>query len=136
MDICAEMEYFNGVKKHVDRRVQKTVRFLHEALMSLVVEKKYEHITVQEILDRASVGRSTFYAHYSDKDELLLESFDHLQQELEKAQIANPAGKPYERIIGFSLAMFTHAQGFRKVYSRLIRSQAGPIVQQRLQKLI
>jgi hypothetical protein len=45
-------------------------------------------------------------------------------------------GKSYERIIGFSQAMFAHAQGYRKVYSALIRSEAGPIVRQRIQKTI
>jgi AcrR family transcriptional regulator len=47
-------------QKAVDRRVQRTRRQLHKALMSGILEKKYEAITVQEILDRADVGRSTF----------------------------------------------------------------------------
>ena len=124
--------------KGVDRRVQKTLTLLHEALMSLVLERKYELISVQEILDRANVGRSTFYTHYRDKDELLLKAFDSLRTELEAAQEAAPAvsGRSYERIIGFSQAMFAHAHGYRPVYCALIRSQAGPVVRQRIQKLI
>ncbi len=124
--------------KPVDRRVQKTLKFLHEALMSLVVEKKYERISVQEILDRANVGRSTFYTHYRDKDELLQNAFDDLRAGLEAAQAAAPVvpGKSYERIIGFSQAMFAHAHGYRQVYGALIRSEAGPIVRQRIQKVI
>src|SRR5258708_5227750 len=58
-----------GVK---DRRVQKTRKFLHDALVSLIHEKSYETISVKEILDRANVGRSTFYMHFRDKDELLV----------------------------------------------------------------
>ena len=54
-----------------DRRVQKTRALLHSALVSLVHEKSYDDIVVKEILGRANVGRSTFYAHYRDKDELL-----------------------------------------------------------------
>jgi AcrR family transcriptional regulator len=54
-----------------DRRVQKTRALLHGALVSLVHEKPYDDIVVKEILGRANVGRSTFYAHYRDKDELL-----------------------------------------------------------------
>lgn len=54
-----------------DRRVQKTRALLHGALASLVHEKPYDDIVVKEILGRANVGRSTFYAHYRDKDELL-----------------------------------------------------------------
>ena len=61
--------------KTPDRRVQRTRRLLHKALMSQVLEKKYESITVQEILDVADVGRSTFYTHFQDKDELLVSGF-------------------------------------------------------------
>ena len=55
-----------------DRRIQKTKALLHEALFSLIVEKNYESIVVNDILDRANVGRSTFYMHFGDKDELLV----------------------------------------------------------------
>jgi len=55
-----------------DRRIQKTQRALREALTSLIGEKPYDDIAVKEILDRANVGRSTFYMHFRDKDELLL----------------------------------------------------------------
>jgi len=58
----------------VDRRVQRTKRHLSRALIELIVEKGgYEHVTVQDILDRADVGRSTFYAHYENKDVLLVD---------------------------------------------------------------
>jgi len=51
-----------------DRRVQKTRTLLHEALVSLIREKPYDEMVVKEILDRANVGRSTFYTHYRNKD--------------------------------------------------------------------
>ncbi len=54
-----------------DRRSRRTRRMLGEALVSLLLEKRYDLITVQEIIDRANVGRSTFYAHYLDKEDLL-----------------------------------------------------------------
>ena len=57
-----------------DRRIQRTQGLLHEALGSLIHEKSYDAISVKEILDRANVGRSTFYMHFGDKDELLLSS--------------------------------------------------------------
>lgn len=56
----------------MDRRIQKTRKALTEALIQLILEKGYEQVTVQDILDRANVGRSTFYLHYENKDQLLL----------------------------------------------------------------
>jgi len=50
-----------------DRRIQKTRTLLREALVSLIREKNYDSIAVKEILDRANVGRSTFYMHCRDK---------------------------------------------------------------------
>ena len=76
-------------EKITDRRVQRTRRLLHKALMSLILEKKYESITVQEILDRADVGRSTSYMHFQDKDELLFSGFQYLQGFLESVQAAS-----------------------------------------------
>lgn len=60
-------------EKKVDRRVQRTRRALHQALQELILEKRYDKITVQDIIDRADVGRSTFYAHFLDKEDLLIQ---------------------------------------------------------------
>ena len=54
-----------------DRRVKRTQDALVEALFTLAIEKGYEHVSVKDIVDRANVGRTTFYAHYSNKDDLL-----------------------------------------------------------------
>jgi AcrR family transcriptional regulator len=53
-----------------DRRAQRTQRALKDALFLLIQEKHYDDITVQNLIDRANVGRSTFYAHYRDKEDL------------------------------------------------------------------
>lgn len=62
-----------------DRRVQKTKKLLSDALVSLILEKGYEEVSIQDILDRANVGRSTFYAHYENKEQLLLFGHEHLR---------------------------------------------------------
>ena len=54
-----------------DRRVKRTQDAIVEALFALAIEKGYEHVSVKDIVDRANVGRTTFYAHYNDKDDLL-----------------------------------------------------------------
>lgn len=59
-------------KKKQDARVRRTRDALGDALVALMQEKPFDTITVQDVLDRAKVGRSTFYSHYSDKDDLLM----------------------------------------------------------------
>ena len=63
-----------------DRRIQKTKNLLHDALGYLIREKPYDAIVVQEILDRANVGRSTFYMHFRDKDDLLVSGIHDMLQ--------------------------------------------------------
>lgn len=72
-------------EQKTDRRSQRTQRILHEAMMSLLQEKRYDDITVQDIIDRADVGRSTFYAHYQDKEDLMVSNFMHLMEYLTEA---------------------------------------------------
>ena len=80
-----------------DRRVQKTQGLLREALVSLIHEKSYNAIAVKEILDRANVGRSTFYTHFRDKDELLVSGIHEMMRSLHSAGLPSPA-KGYEKI--------------------------------------
>jgi AcrR family transcriptional regulator len=59
----------------VDRRIQRTRQALRGALLELIKEKGFEAISVEEITERANLGRATFYLHYKDKEDLLLEEF-------------------------------------------------------------
>jgi len=64
--------------KQDDRRVQRTKQTLYSALMQLVDEKPFDKITVKEILERANVGRTTFYTHFDSKEDLFLSSHEHI----------------------------------------------------------
>ena len=117
-----------------DRRIQKTQALLHDALGTLIREKPYDEIVLKEILDRANVGRSTFYTHFRDKDELLVSGFENVRSLLESAQASAgefPA-QSYERIIGFSLAMFEHAHEYRAVNRALLGSSAEAAVRRQI----
>jgi AcrR family transcriptional regulator len=70
-----------AIKKY-DRRVNRTRRSLREALMSLILEKGYGEVTIEDITSRADTGRTTFYLHYHDKEELLLESINEVIEDL------------------------------------------------------
>ncbi len=61
-----------------DRRIRRTTDALVMALIDLVHAKRYDAITIQDLLDRADIGRSTFYSHYRGKDDLLLRSFERM----------------------------------------------------------
>jgi hypothetical protein len=64
-----------------DRRIQKTKQLLADSLSQLMREKEFDTITIQDIVDKANVGRSTFYAHYESKEKLLLNNIN-FQREL------------------------------------------------------
>ena len=120
-----------------NRRVRRTHRSLHNALMSLILEKNYDAITVQQILDRADVGRSTFYAHFDGKDELLLSGADDLRNALDVVlQGERLSRKGHDVVIGFSGAMFEHAHEYRNVYYALLHTQGWPLFRQRLQEIL
>ena len=58
-----------------DRRVQRTRHRLKEALLQLIEERNYDAITIEDITEKADVGRSTFYSHFNSKEELLFDGF-------------------------------------------------------------
>ena len=72
-------------KKKIDARVRRTRDALGDALVTLMQEKPFDSITVQDVLDLAGVGRSTFYTHYSDKDDLLMSDADEFFEGLAMA---------------------------------------------------
>jgi AcrR family transcriptional regulator len=88
-----------------DRRVQRTKRSLHRAMASLVHEKPLGAIAVKEILARAAVGRSAFYAHFRDKDDLLISAIrETLRSSERRASSANAT----EYLLRFSRPLLDH----------------------------
>jgi len=68
--------------KKLDPRVIRTRQLLRDALVSLIAEKGFDAITVQDIADRATLNRATFYLHYQDKHDLLIKSLHDAIDEL------------------------------------------------------
>lgn len=105
-------------EKH-DRRSERTRRLLGDALVSLMLERRYADLTVQDILDRANIGRSTFYAHYWDKDDLLASQIEQMIAALSH-QIDTASGNAATLLP--SLGLFQHIQ---EQYHLLYRAFVG-----------
>jgi AcrR family transcriptional regulator len=126
-------------KRVKDRRVQKTETLLRDALTSLIREKAYDSIVVKEILDRANVGRSTFYTHFRDKDALLASSIHEMLRPARSMQVPSSA-KPYEKIIRFSLPIFQQVQQHRHEHQRagnaMMEDRSRALLHERLQNVL
>ncbi len=124
------------VKKE-DRRVHRTRNMLHEALLDLIIEKGYEAITVQDIIDRANVGRSTFYSHFQDKEHLLKSNIGQLRDFLKQQRVhrALPEVSDGYRF-GFSLAMLQHVQSHKRIYKAVAGKQSGALVMYHMHKML
>ena len=109
----------------IDRRVQRTRQILQEALLALILEKGYDAVTVQDVIDRANVGRATFYSHYQDKEALFLSGFESLREQFEQHLSSQSLtdGDPWN----LSLMMFQHAQSHLPVYKAMAGKQGGNV---------
>jgi AcrR family transcriptional regulator len=95
----------------VDRRAARTRALLLQALPALMAERGFERLTIQNIIDRAGVGRATFYAHFENKEELLAASVGGLRAWLEAMRERAPA-QPF----AFMRPFFEHLESHRAIY--------------------
>lgn len=126
-----------GARKD-DRRVQRTQQLLRTALVALIEENGFEALTVQDIIDRANVGRATFYAHFDNKEDLLVSGFDGLRAALKEfqRQAHMRTASSDERLFAFSHEMFAHIAEYRNVFRAMVGKRSGALVQQLLQKIV
>jgi AcrR family transcriptional regulator len=113
----------------VDRRVRRTRDLLERSLLSLIEEQGYDRITVQDIIDRADIGRSTFYAHYRDKDDLLLSGFEDIRSALAaEREAAEEAKGTTGELLQPLRIVFRHVEGHRQVWQPLVRKGGAEVV--------
>jgi AcrR family transcriptional regulator len=103
----------NKPRRKPDKRARRTRERLGSAFVALIHEKPIEDVTVQDVLDRASVGRSTFYLHFRDKNDLLLSQFEKF---LETMSTSLSVRKEMSRRVVPVAEMFTHIENQRKLY--------------------
>ena len=121
--------------RSTDRRVQRTRRALRDALLSLLPERGWDDVSVQDICERADVGRSTFYGHFRDKDDLLLSGFEILHAELDQA-MAKAGTEREPNVSDIAQALFRHAEANRRVFRAMWGARSGEIVLRTARKFL
>ena len=118
-----------------DLRVRRTRKMIQEALLELTVEKGYPNISVQDIADRAMINRSTFYRHYLDKDDLLVQYMDEVTALTSEDDVAAEKLRPGEKEVPTGLIkLLRHIAQFSEFYRVMLSANGHPVVTDRLRR--
>jgi AcrR family transcriptional regulator len=130
----------------LDRRVRRTRHALEQALISLILEKGYDSVTIEDITNRADLGRTTFYLHYRDKEDLLMQTIDSIAEDfLEHHEaVLGQFESPKSAINKLKLNLdkrvinhiFLHARENADLYKVMLRGEGGVKASHRLVDLI
>lgn len=121
-----------------DRRSLRTRGALRNALIELIGERGWDDIAVQDVCERANVGRSTFYSHYTGKDALLQGGLDDLRAELQRQARTRQGTASAGASDGFHFApgLIAHAHEQRRIFSGMIGRRSGYVVHQRFREMV
>ncbi len=115
----------------MDRRQQKTRQAVFRAFTNLLERKSYSNISVQEIIDGANIGRSTFYAHFETKDDLLKslceEIFHHVFSDNLKKETTHDFSACHDDIKSEITHILYHIQGSKKYIKSILSCESGYI---------
>jgi AcrR family transcriptional regulator len=113
-----------------DRRVRRTRQHLRDALVALILDRGWDRVSVQDVCERADVGRSTFYVHFADKEELLLSGFGEVHAALEAQRVAGLGS------FAFAEHLVEHAKDNARLFRALVGRRTGLVVQRRFRDLV
>ena len=116
-----------------DRRIEKTRNAIYEAFNELLREKRYTNITIQEIIDKANIGRTTFYAHFPTKDDLLSSCVENILESFDM-QLSEPAKSEHGNHLISVAALFNHVKENEHMIRGIIMSDSGEFLLERLKK--
>jgi len=131
--------------KPPDRRARRTRKLLREALFALILEKGYDAVTIEDITRRADLGRTTFYLHYRDKEDLLLQSIEetadqlagqvaNLYEEINRTELDQPPSDPSATVSPL-LFVFQHAAENADIYRIILRGEGAYQVTRRIREI-
>ncbi|MFP7296456.1 TetR/AcrR family transcriptional regulator [Neobacillus niacini] len=123
--------------KKVDRRILRTRQMLKDALISLITEKEFTAISITDIINRSDLNRSTFYAHFRDKDDLLSCIIDELIEGLVKSMqvpctIDQTKLNEYCRPTHATIQLFTYVEDNADYFKTMLNNQRVPQLSQRI----
>ena len=119
------------VEAPLDRRAARTRGLLLDALRNLMLERGFERLTTQNIIDRAGIGRATFYAHFQNKEELLVASVGRLCEWLEAMR-----GRYPEQPFAFMLPFFDHIVSHRALYRTTFERESEVTVERLIRTMM
>ena len=120
----------------IDRRVRRTRERLQQALIELIGDRGYDAVTIQQIVDRANVGRTTFYAHYGSKDDLFMSCHEAIVSEFQAGPLyPHPLSREDllspEPPAGMTSA-YRHLQKAWARLSPIFQGKDGPLILRRI----
>ena len=115
-----------------DRRVRRTRSAVQEAFLALVVERGWDGFSVQDLCERADVGRSTFYMHFADKEEVLGAAFEDVRRGLRAQATSSGDARP----LGFSRGLFEHAHEHRRTFRAFVGKHSWHVLQRRFREML
>lgn len=132
------------MEKQPDRRKLRTKKQLQEALFELILERGYDLVTIEDITNRANLGRTTFYLHYKDKEHLLLQSIDSIANDLisqiDPALLSftkeNLEYKRQNLVIAPVMLVFRHASENANLYKIILRGEGAFKTSNRFRSII
>lgn len=115
----------------MDRRQRKTREAIFRAFSSLLAKKHYSRITVQDIIDEADVGRTTFYAHFQTKEDLLNQMcediFSHVFSVVSEREAEHDFSSQPATLSSELTHLLYHLQELRQDISNLFSGESGDV---------
>ena len=117
-----------------DRRVQRTRFALRDALISLLLKQSWDDINIQNLCEQANVGRSTFYMHFQNKEQLLVSGFDDLSVGLRSHATIAINGR--SESLPFLRGLIEHVYEQRTLFRAIIGRRSGHVVQKCFREMV